>query len=66
MADVLIRKRREYEQRILEKKQEKENMELVGCTFHPNIIQSPMSTGSNSAAKGAYSRVTEPNRPSVG
>jgi hypothetical protein len=29
--------------KIMEKKQEKENLELVGCTFHPNIIQSPMS-----------------------
>jgi hypothetical protein len=23
--------------------QEKENLELVGCTFHPKILQSPIS-----------------------
>jgi hypothetical protein len=57
---MLMRKKKEYEQRIQEKKQEKENMELVGCTFHPNIIQSPMSSASNSANKGVYSRITEP------
>jgi|LauGreDrversion4_2_1035121.scaffolds.fasta_scaffold6439982_1 hypothetical protein len=56
---MLIRKKKEYELRIQEKKQEKENMELVGCTFHPNIIQSPLSAGSNSASKAIYSRMTE-------
>ena len=35
--------------KIMEKKQEKENLELVGCTFHPNIIQSPMSQNSSTA-----------------
>jgi hypothetical protein len=60
VAEMLMRKKKEYEKRILEKKQEKENMELVGCTFHPNIIQSPLSSGSNSANKGVYSRITEP------
>lgn len=46
VAAILYRKKREYDQRINERKQEKENMELLGCTFHPNILQSPMSTSS--------------------
>ena len=28
---------------MLEKISEKENLELVGCTFHPKILQSPQS-----------------------
>jgi len=44
VADQLIAKHTEYQLKIAERQQEKENSELVGCTFHPKIIQSPMST----------------------
>ncbi|TNV74359.1 hypothetical protein FGO68_gene10317 [Halteria grandinella] len=43
IAQILYRKKKEYDQRVQEKVQEKENQELLGCTFHPNIIQSPQS-----------------------
>ncbi|CDW91726.1 UNKNOWN [Stylonychia lemnae] len=48
VADILLRKKQEYNQKVYEKLQEKENMELVGCTFHPKILQSPQSEGNNS------------------
>lgn len=44
IAEVLYRKKQEYDQRALERRQEKENQELLGCTFHPNIMQSPPSS----------------------
>lgn len=43
ITEILYRKKKEYDQRNLQKQQEKENMELVGCTFHPNILQSPQN-----------------------
>ena len=33
----------------MEKVSEKENLELVGCTFHPKILQSPGSEKANSS-----------------
>lgn len=39
-------------QRVHERKQEKENLELVGCTFHPNILQSPASQYSSHSKVG--------------
>lgn len=56
VALVLLRKKHEYDQRARERRREKENLELLGCTFHPNITQSPPS----SAIK-VYSR--PPPRP---
>ena len=44
VALVLLRKKQEYDQRARERRQEKENLELLGCTFHPNITQSPPSS----------------------
>ena len=35
VAELLLKKKQEYEMKISEKMHEKENMELVGCTFHP-------------------------------
>ena len=47
VGDLLCKKKQEYELKISEKLQEKENMELVGCTFHPQILQSPGSQRSS-------------------
>mmetsp|Transcript_15989 Transcript_15989/g.15397 ORF Transcript_15989/g.15397 Transcript_15989/m.15397 type:complete len:85 (-) Transcript_15989:346-600(-) len=48
VADILIQRKQEFDSRIRELQQEKENQELVGCTFHPKILQSPMSSGNHS------------------
>eukprot|EP00347_Sterkiella_histriomuscorum_P010260 403376977 len=63
VADILHRKQFEYNQKVHERMQEKENMELVGCTFHPQILQSPQSDGNNSSrvynrsnSKGNYNK----------
>jgi hypothetical protein len=58
VVEILYRKKREYEQRVEEKKVEKENNELLGCTFHPNILQSPggHSNGESSGIKVYGSR----------
>ena len=34
---------------------QKENQELLGCTFHPNILQSPNTEG-NSFRASSYNR----------
>ena len=38
LPDRLMKKKIEVENRIKFQKEEKEKNELVGCTFHPNII----------------------------
>jgi gamma-glutamylcysteine synthetase len=38
VAEILLKKKQEYDMKVIEKMHEKENLELVGCTFHPNIL----------------------------
>lgn len=43
VADILMHKKQEYQMKVNEKRMEKENSELVGCTFYPKVLQSPKS-----------------------
>lgn len=37
VADRLLDKKREYDRKNKERKSEQQNMELLGCTFHPRV-----------------------------
>ena len=49
----------EYEQKLQQRMLEHENSDLIGCTFHPNITQSPDHYSS------CPSRANPPRRPST-
>jgi len=47
VATRLNDKKREYDMRMMQKRYQKENNELMGCTFHPKILGSPIMTGNS-------------------
>lgn len=53
VADRLLDKKREYDRKNKERKSEQQNMELLGCTFHPKVMASPQGSASSTNRKNS-------------
>ena len=51
VADRLLDKKREYDRKNKERKSEQQNLELLGCTFHPKVMASPQGSASSTNRK---------------